>query len=246
MRHITFVSKGMDCVFLFLLWNKKWKSCSHPAVTGSFTNVRLRHMLIGYARVSKADGSQSLDLQRDALIAAGVDARQTYSDRASGKKDERSGLEACLKALRERDFLVVWKLDRLGRSLHHLVKTVTTLSDRGIGLKVLTGQGAAIDTTTAAGPSVLRHLCRARRIRKRAYPRADHGWASGGASARTQRRADILPDKGPGSHDPGGHGTPGHIGLGTVQGTRDHTRHPLPVCRSARKPSGPWQRVIGA
>ena len=108
-------------------------------------------MLIGYARVSKADGSQSLDLQRDALIAAGVDARQTYSDRASGKKDERAGLEACLKALREGDVLVVWKLDRLGRSLHHLVKTVTMLSDSGIGLKVLTGQGAAIDTTTAAG-----------------------------------------------------------------------------------------------
>ena len=107
-------------------------------------------MLIGYARVSKADGSQSLDLQRDALIAASVDARQIYSDRASGKKDERAGLEACLKALRGGDVLVVWKLDRLGRSLHHLVKTVTMLSDRGIGLKVLTGQGAAIDTTTAA------------------------------------------------------------------------------------------------
>ena len=79
-------------------------------------------MLIGYARVSKADGSQSLDLQRDALIAASVDARQIYSDRASGKKTERPGLEACLKALREGDVLVVWKLDRLGRSLHHGVE----------------------------------------------------------------------------------------------------------------------------
>ena len=81
-------------------------------------------MLIGYARVSKADGSQSLDLQRDALIAVGVDARRIYSDRASGKQDKRPGLEVCLKALREGDILVVWKLDRLGRSLHHLVKTV--------------------------------------------------------------------------------------------------------------------------
>ena len=108
-------------------------------------------MLIGYARVSKADGSQSLDLQCDALIAAGVDARQIYSDHASGKRDERPGLKACLKALREGDVLVIWKLDRLGRSLHHLVKTATLLCDRGIGLKVLTGQGAAIDTTTAAG-----------------------------------------------------------------------------------------------
>ena len=72
-------------------------------------------------------------------------------DRASGKTDERPGLEACLKALREGDVLVIWKLDRLGRSLHHLVKTVTMLSERSIGLKVLTGQGAQIDTTTAAG-----------------------------------------------------------------------------------------------
>ena len=108
-------------------------------------------MLIGYARVSKADGSQSLDLQRDALLVAGVDEDRLYSDRASGKTDERPGLEACLKALREGDILVVWKLDRLGRSLHHLVKTVTGLSERGVGLKVLTGQGAQIDTTTAAG-----------------------------------------------------------------------------------------------
>lgn len=108
-------------------------------------------MLIGYARVSKADGSQSLDLQRDALLAAGVDEDRIYTDRASGKKDERPGLEACLKALREGDALVIWKLDRLGRSLHHLVKTVTGLAECGVGLKVLTGQGAQIDTTTAAG-----------------------------------------------------------------------------------------------
>ena len=74
-----------------------------------------------------------------------------YSDQASGKKDDRPGLEACLKALRDGDVLVIWKLDRLGRSLHHLVKTVTALSDRSVGLKVLTGQGAQIDTTTAAG-----------------------------------------------------------------------------------------------
>jgi len=108
-------------------------------------------MLIGYARVSKSDGSQSLDLQEDALIQAGVAEDQIYSDHASGKKDDRPGMEACLKALREGDILVVWKLDRMGRSLHHLIKTVSTLSERGIGLKVLTGQGAQIDTTTAAG-----------------------------------------------------------------------------------------------
>ena len=108
-------------------------------------------MRIGYARISKSDGSQSLDLQRDALIAAGVANHQIYSDQVSGKNDERPGLESCLKALRDGDVLVIWKLDRLGRSLNHLVKTTTMLSERGVGLKVLTGQGAQIDTTTAAG-----------------------------------------------------------------------------------------------
>jgi DNA invertase Pin-like site-specific DNA recombinase len=108
-------------------------------------------MLIGYMRVSKADGSQTTDLQRDALLKAGIDEQHVYEDYASGKNDNRSGLEACLKALREGDVLVVWKLDRLGRNLSHLVKTVTKLSDQNIGLRVLTGQGANIDTTTPAG-----------------------------------------------------------------------------------------------
>ena len=121
-------------------------------------NGRLRDTrnspLIGYMRVSKADGSQVLDLQRDALIAAGVAERHMYSDTASGKLDERPGLAACLQSLREGDTLVVWKLDRLGRNLRHLVNTVHDLTAGGIGLRVLTGQGAAIDTTTAAGKLV--------------------------------------------------------------------------------------------
>ncbi|MED78941.1 IS3 family transposase [Salmonella enterica] len=74
-------------------------------------------MLIGYARVSKADGSQSLDLQHDALRAAGVERDNIYDDLASGGRDDRPGLTACLKSLRDGDVLVVWKLDRLGRSL---------------------------------------------------------------------------------------------------------------------------------
>lgn len=108
-------------------------------------------MLIGYARVSKADGSQSLDLQHDALMAAGVEPGDIYEDRASGSRDDRPGLVACQRALRAGDVLVVWKLDRLGRTLTHLVNTVKNLSDREIGLKVLTGKGAQIDTTTASG-----------------------------------------------------------------------------------------------
>src|SRR3954471_22452165 len=108
-------------------------------------------MLVGYMRVSKADGSQVTDLRRDALREAGLDARHLYEDTTSGKRDDRPGLTACLRALRPGDTLVVWKLDRLGRDLRHLVNTVHELTTRGIGLKVLTGQGAHIDTTTANG-----------------------------------------------------------------------------------------------
>src|SRR5947208_2551686 len=111
-------------------------------------------MLIGYARVSKADGSEVLDLQRDALLAAGVRAEHLYEDKASGKNEDRPALAACLKALRHGDTLVIWKLDRLGRNLKHLVDTAQELTQRGIGLKVLTGQGASIDTTTASGKLV--------------------------------------------------------------------------------------------
>ena len=111
-------------------------------------------MLIGYARVSKADGSQTTDLQRDALLAAGVSEEHIYQDLASGKIDDRPGLTHCLKALRKNDTLVIWKLDRLGRDLRHLINTVSDLTDREVGLKVLTGHGAAIDTTTAAGKLV--------------------------------------------------------------------------------------------
>jgi DNA invertase Pin-like site-specific DNA recombinase len=108
-------------------------------------------MLIGYMRVSKTDGSQVLDLQRDALLGAGVESGHLYEDKACGKRDDRPGLTACLKALRPGDTLVVWKLDRLGRDLRHLINTVHDLTQRGIGFKVLTGHGASIDTTTPAG-----------------------------------------------------------------------------------------------
>jgi DNA invertase Pin-like site-specific DNA recombinase len=106
-------------------------------------------MLIGYMRVSKADGSQVLDLQRDALIEAGVEPDHIYEDKASGSKDDRPGLAACLKSLRKGDVLVIWKLDRLGRNLKHLIATVEDLTKRGVGFKVL--QGNQIDTSTPTG-----------------------------------------------------------------------------------------------
>ncbi|MFV0190561.1 recombinase family protein [Empedobacter falsenii] len=106
---------------------------------------------IGYIRVSKSDGSQSLDLQLDALINAGVDSKRIYKDLASGRKDHRPGLENCLKALQPGNNLVIWKLDRLGRDLKHLVNMVDELNNQNIGLKVLAGNGAQIDTSTANG-----------------------------------------------------------------------------------------------
>lgn len=111
-------------------------------------------MLIGYMRVSKSDGSQVLDLQRDALVQAGVLPDNLYHDFSSGKNDDRQGLIACLKAVRKGDTLIVWKLDRLGRNLKHLVDTVHELSSKGVDFKVLSGQGAQIDTATAQGKLV--------------------------------------------------------------------------------------------
>jgi len=90
-------------------------------------------------------------LQIDALVNYGVKKENIYTDKISGVKDERPGLESCLRALRKGDVLVVWKLDRLGRSLKHLIEIIDDLNKREIGFKVLTGEGVHIDTTTPAG-----------------------------------------------------------------------------------------------
>jgi DNA invertase Pin-like site-specific DNA recombinase len=101
-------------------------------------------MLIGYARVSTHD--QTLILQQDALQKAGCD--RIFTDTASGAKTEGSGLDEALKYVRKGDPLVVWRLDRLGRSLPHLIATMTSLEEQGIGFKSLTEN---IDTTTSGG-----------------------------------------------------------------------------------------------
>ena len=101
-------------------------------------------MLIGYARVSTAD--QTLDLQKDALRQAGCD--KIFTDTASGAKAERIGLDEALSYVRAGDTLVVWRLDRLGRSLPHLIETITGLNNHGIGFKSIT---KSIDTTTSGG-----------------------------------------------------------------------------------------------
>lgn len=101
-------------------------------------------MLIGYARVSTQE--QTLNLQKDALEQIGC--TKIFTDTASGAQTERKGLEEALNYVRERDSLVVWKLDRLGRSLKHLIETITALNNRKVGFKSLTEN---IDTTTSGG-----------------------------------------------------------------------------------------------
>src|SRR5437763_13061385 len=104
-------------------------------------------MIIGYARVSTHD--QTLDLQNDALEKVGC--MRIFSDTASGASVTRQGLEEALSFVREGDSIIVWRLDRLGRSLKHLIEPVTRLEQRGIGFKSITEN---IDTTTSGGKLV--------------------------------------------------------------------------------------------
>ena len=105
-------------------------------------------MLVGYMRVSTDGNRQVLDLRRDALIAAGVDERYLFEGRVSSSRTDRTGLAKALAFPKPGDCLVVWKLDRLGRSLPHLLVTVTGLKERGIAFRSLTEQ---MDTTTPQG-----------------------------------------------------------------------------------------------
>ena len=105
---------------------------------------------IGYARVSTTD--QELRLQLDALKAHGCQEHLIFVDTASGAKTERPGLTTCLETLQQGDILLVWRLDRLGRSMPHLVTLVEALRERGIGFRSICD--GAIDTTTASGELV--------------------------------------------------------------------------------------------
>jgi DNA invertase Pin-like site-specific DNA recombinase len=118
-----------------------------------FHNIQVKvlghFMLIGYARVSTQD--QNSELQHDALIQAGVDERHIFMDIVSGSTLDRPQLKNVLEYLKAGDVLVVWKLDRLGRSLHELIRLMQELSDKGIGFRSLTEM---IDTTTPGGKMV--------------------------------------------------------------------------------------------
>ena len=113
-------------------------------------NGRLPLAKVGYARISTID--QNPALQLDALAAEGC--VKVFEDRASGVRADRAGLRSALEYVRDGDVLIVWKLDRLGRSLPHLIETVTSLATRGVGFRSIT---EAIDTTTPGGRLVF-HL----------------------------------------------------------------------------------------
>ena len=110
--------------------------------------LRFSAILVGYMRISTSETRQSTDLQRDALVASGVDPRNLHSDVASGAKVDRPGLKACLAYLTKGDLLVVWKLNRLGRSLPHLVTLLEDLRGRGVRFRSLT---EGMDMTTPSG-----------------------------------------------------------------------------------------------
>lgn len=106
-------------------------------------------MLIGYMRVSSENNDkQSTDLQLDALLSAGVDKRNIFQDYASGAKDNRLGLKQALEFLKAGDTLIVWKLDRLGRSLPHLIETINLLKEKDVQFKSLT---EGMDTSSISG-----------------------------------------------------------------------------------------------
>jgi len=105
-------------------------------------------MLVGYMRVSSDTDRQTTALQRDALLDAGVDPRHLFADTTSGARDDRHGLQQALAFVQPGDCLVVWKLDRLGRSLSHLLHIMTTLQTQGVAFRSLTEQ---MDTTTPQG-----------------------------------------------------------------------------------------------
>ena len=109
-------------------------------------------MLVGYMRVSSDSDRQTTDLQRDALLSAGVDSRHLFEDHASGAKDDCCGLAKALEFVKSSDVLAVWKLDRLGRSLSHLLSIVNELKDKQVAFRSLT---EGMDTTTASGELLL-------------------------------------------------------------------------------------------
>ncbi len=167
-------------------------------------------MMIGYARVSKFEGYRVIDPQRDVLTGAGVDPERIYENRLSGSRDDRPGLAACWKALRSGDPLVVWRLDRLGRTVNQLIMLIEKLRAAEIDFRALTEE---IDISTPAGAmyfhifaavaqtnAIARANARQPRLKRRGHAAGCagvHRCRSGGCRARRRRCPTRMPDRRP-------------------------------------------------
>jgi len=136
--------------------------------------------LVGYVRVPKFDEDQLKQVQWSALTSAGVSDRYIFEDVVSRRKDDQPGLKRCLKILDPGDTLLLWRLDRAGRDLRHLVNFVNQLLERGVGLKVLSGAGASIDTTADGDGQILSVFCGLAEFERELI---SEGQRSGGAMA---------------------------------------------------------------
>jgi DNA invertase Pin-like site-specific DNA recombinase len=147
--------------------------------------------IIGYARVSTND--QEVHLQIDALKQAGCTDKHIFTDKVSGAKTERPGLDACLKELKEGDVLLVWRLDRLGRSMSHLVNLVEELRQKGIGFRSICD--GAIDTTTASGELIFNIFSSLAQFERRLIQeRTRAGLSAARARGRKGGRKPVLAD----------------------------------------------------
>lgn len=147
--------------------------------------------LIGYARVST--GEQDMQLQLDALKKAGCDQANIFTDKASGVRSDRPGLDACIATLQPGDTLAVWRLDRLGRSMQHLVTLVNELLEKQIGFKSLCD--GVIDTTTASGELMFNIFSALAQFERRLIQeRTQAGLSAARARGRKGGRKPVSPE----------------------------------------------------
>ncbi|MCH9656282.1 MAG: recombinase family protein [Planctomycetes bacterium] len=150
-----------------------------------------QHRMTGYARVSTSD--QELSLQIDSLLKHGVKRERIFCDRLSGAKADRPGLLLCQECLRRGDTLLVWRLDRLGRSLRHLVTMIEDLKERGVGFRSICD--GVIDTTTPSGELIFHVFSALTQFERRLIQeRTKAGLAAARARGRKGSRPPLDPN----------------------------------------------------